>query len=291
MIQIISLFMIATQSFAAAPVIPDFKIKVYHGDPAHSDLWALEVAPPAGHHLNLEAPRSVEQGIFKFDRIQESPEKMIFQTDQKTIRSGAVAEVSIFVCDEKKTYCLKKKMSVTLDEKNAGVITEKFSAKKETKVIASPSKSKTSEIFIDNNPALAIREAKQKQKPLLIDFYGIWCPPCNLYNETIFNTKEFAEKTKNFVLLKMDADQEKSFELKSKFKIGGYPTLLIASVSENGSIEELERIVGYYPADEFFSRLALAYQHRNDIPEFRWKGRIEELLMSYLDQKKYDQVP
>jgi thiol-disulfide isomerase/thioredoxin len=119
----------------------------------------------------------------------------------------------------------------------------------------------------------------------LIDFYGIWCPPCNLYNETIFNTNEFAEQAKKFVLLKLDADADISWNLKSKFKIGGYPTLLIAKINAAGELEEVERIVGYYPPKEFFPRLSLAYQHRNSTDEQRWKGRFEEWLASQLEQK------
>lgn len=286
---ILSLLMTFIATVQAAPVIRDFKTQIYHGDAAHPQLWAIEIAPPAGHHFNLEAPKSAQQEKFALDVIQESPERILFQSE-KWVKAGAVIEVIAFVCDEKKTYCLKKKMFVTLDDSKAKVITEKFSKKAEAKVANIPVPVKETELFIDNDPAKAIAEARTTKKPVLIDFYGIWCPPCNLYNEMIFNTKEFAEQAKRFVLLKMDADHEKSFELKSKFKIGGYPTLIIATVNDRGALEESERIVGYYPAKEFYTRLNAAYQHRNDPAEQRWKGRLEELLSRELEQKNYDSM-
>lgn len=280
-------------AIAAAPSIPDYPVKLYHGS-KQTSLWALEIAPPPGHHFNLEAPHSAQVEQFSLDAVQESFNSIIFQGVNPALHSGATIEVSAFVCDEKKTYCIKKKMFVTLEDKNARPITEKFTAKKAAKVISIPEQkkpeTKNGELFIENQAAKAIAEVKATQKPILIDFYGIWCPPCNLYNETIFGTNEFAEQAKKFVLLKMDADDEKSFELKSKFKIGGYPTFLIAKMNAQGELEEVERIVGYYPPQEFYARLNDAYTHRNDPLEQRWKGRATEYLSALLEQKKFDEM-
>jgi thiol-disulfide isomerase/thioredoxin len=284
--------LLTTHSYATTTlVLKDFKTQIFHGDSTHPNIWAIEISPPAGHHFNLEAPRSAQLEKFNFDLVQESLNHLMFQSTQRSIRSGSVVEVSAFLCDEKKTYCMKKKMFVTLDDQKSQVITEKFSAKKEAKIASVPEAPlASSAAFIDNDSVRAILIAKTVKKPILIDFYGIWCPPCNLYNETIFNTKEFAEVAKKFVLLKMDADGEKSWELKSKFKVGGYPTLVLAKLSPNGTLEEVERIVGYYPPREFYSRLDQALLHLNDTPDVRWKGRFEELLSSLLDQKNFDEI-
>ena len=88
----------------------------------------------------------------------------------------------------------------------------------------------------------------------------------------------------------MDADSEKSFELKSQFKIGGYPTIIMAKVGASGRLEEVGRVVGYYPPKEFYARLDQAYLHRNDTNEKRWEGRQEELLSLQLEQKNYDEI-
>src|ERR1700735_70587 len=72
-------------------------------------------------------------------------------------------------------------------------------------------------------------KARKEGKPVLIDFFGIWCPPCNELDETVFETPSFLEKAKAFELLKIDADKESSWKLKNKFKIGGYPTVVFTN--------------------------------------------------------------
>lgn len=93
----------------------------------------------------------------------------------------------------------------------------------------------------------ALKEATKLKKPILIDFFGIWCPPCNQLDELVFSGVAFKQAAKRFVLLKMDADSEKSWALKSKYKVGGYPTLIMAQVQDNQAGDEIDRIVGFYP--------------------------------------------
>lgn len=95
--------------------------------------------------------------------------------------------------------------------------------------------------------------AKKGKKPLLISFYGIWCPPCNELEETVFETPTFNEKGKKFHLLKVDADATGSWSLKSKYKVGGYPTVVFAN-PEGG---ELFRVVGYRTPKEFLQIMDL----------------------------------
>lgn len=93
----------------------------------------------------------------------------------------------------------------------------------------------------------AFKRAKKEKKPLLVDFYGIWCPPCNELDGTVFEAEAFLSKAKDFVLLKVDADKRESWKVKSKYKIGGYPTILFA----NPAGKEIYRLVGYRPLPEF----------------------------------------
>lgn len=89
--------------------------------------------------------------------------------------------------------------------------------------------------------------AQKEKKPIIIDFFGIWCPPCNELDETVFETSGFIEKAKYFRLLKIDADQATSWKLKDKYQIGGYPTVVFTD--PKGA--EIYRIVGYRSLKEF----------------------------------------
>lgn len=97
----------------------------------------------------------------------------------------------------------------------------------------------------DSEATLA--KAKANGRPVMIDFFGVWCPPCNQLKETVFITPGFLERAKSFELLEVDADKPSSWKLKDRYKIGGYPTILFL----NPKGEELYRIVGYRAPDEF----------------------------------------
>jgi thiol-disulfide isomerase/thioredoxin len=280
-----------TQALATSFVVKNFEATVHHGGSARGGLWAIEITPPKAHHFNLDAPHGAKVDGFAFETVVENPQKMIFQAEDPTLKSGKSVETIAFLCDEAKTYCLKKKVMVNLDASTAKLLREKFkksvkgSNTKSDSVKKTESKNADSSITVE---ATAVAEAVRTGKPLLIDFYGIWCPPCNLYNETIFNTADFKKRMRDYVFLKLDADAESSFALKSRFKVGGYPTLILAKADKNGTLIELERIVGYFPPKEFFTKLDRAYAHRSDDEEKRWAGRKIERLQSLLEQKNYE---
>jgi thiol-disulfide isomerase/thioredoxin len=108
------------------------------------------------------------------------------------------------------------------------------------------------ELFMnDSKKAFAL--AKKNKNVLMIDFYGIWCPPCNEMNETVFESKAFLQKAKEFTFLKVDVDSKGSWKLKDRFNIGGYPTYVFTT-SEG---KEIYRVVGSRPLKEFMRILDL----------------------------------
>lgn len=67
------------------------------------------------------------------------------------------------------------------------------------------------------------------------DFWAVWCPPCNQM------AAEVLEGPLPYPVERVDADAPSSWELKSRYHIGGYPTVL--AVDAQG--EEVGRLVGY----------------------------------------------
>jgi thiol-disulfide isomerase/thioredoxin len=263
-----------------------------------SYFWLLNFLPPAEHHFNVEAPMKVTAfgDQVTFIKVGAELSHVGFRSSDQKLKPGTDASASIFLCDDAKTFCTKKTVTFVLNV-NSELKSLEFlpvaphaegegskPMKKPVKsVTPKPKKSgKKDELgFWNNNLSAALAESAKKQKPILIDFYGIWCPPCNQYNETIFPTKKFKKAAKNWVLLKMDADAAESFELKSHFKVGGYPTLLAVKAvdlkpadentadenkaDENKAVQslvEVDRIVGFYPLDEFTGLMAKAYDQR-----------------------------
>ncbi len=82
-----------------------------------------------------------------------------------------------------------------------------------------------------------IKVAKAEKKAILVDFTGSdWCGWCIRLKKEVFEQKEFAAVTKDFVLVELDFPQKKkqSAEEKAKnkawaekFAIEGFPTILL----------------------------------------------------------------
>lgn len=102
------------------------------------------------------------------------------------------------------------------------------------------------------------KEAKKENKPILIDFFGIWCPPCNELDEFVFESRPFLEKSKAFKLLKVDADKESSWKIKDQYQVGGYPTVLFT----DSLGKEIYRITGYRTPTEFVRVMELVLKSK-----------------------------
>ena len=81
----------------------------------------------------------------------------------------------------------------------------------------------------------AFKKAKAENKSVLVEFTGSdWCPPCIAMRKNVFSTKEFVKgASKNFILVELDfpkgdkALAEKNQPLAEKYKIEGYPTVIL----------------------------------------------------------------
>lgn len=100
----------------------------------------------------------------------------------------------------------------------------------------------------------AIAESKKTGKPILADFTGSdWCYWCKVLDKEVFETSEFKTwAKKNVVLLYLDYPQAKKLspeltkqneKLAEKFKIRGYPTVLVIN-SKGAEIGKLGYMEG-----------------------------------------------
>jgi len=97
----------------------------------------------------------------------------------------------------------------------------------------------------------ALTLADQSNKPLMIDFMAVWCPPCKAMEESTFCDPAVITKSQAFVTVRIDVDQQPDVANKyngnaRKYGGKGIPNLLFLSAKE----DTLQHIVGYYsPAD------------------------------------------
>lgn len=217
---------------------------------------------PSGHHFNVKAPMTWKQnGNTGLLPLLSRPDKIEFQSDSL---DSAELSFELFLCDDGETFCERHLLLASWDASN-------FSLKNVRPGTLEPSQGPSSQKeslsqshgFLVNRPKEALKRAKSEKKPLLIDFFGIWCPPCNELDEQVFSSNDFAAAAAGIVLLKLDADSPISWELKSKYQVGGYPTLILATPDG----DEIDRIVGFRPLTDVKALLGRVAEKPKKTPE------------------------
>ena len=103
----------------------------------------------------------------------------------------------------------------------------------------------------------ALAEARAARKPVFIDFYAAWCPPCRELERKVFSRNKVVEAAQGFVALKADVtDDRSSFaqRLTERYQIEGLPT--VAFFDSDGKERIGLRLVGYEGASQFIKRLS-----------------------------------
>ncbi|MHB0997506.1 MAG: thioredoxin family protein [Elusimicrobiales bacterium] len=183
----------------------------------------VRFSPRANHHFNLKAPQRC--GASAAFELKAASLKCQFS-------SGGPQAVSLKVCDDKNTYCVSEDFTV----KVAGPAASAAAA------MARNAADQADPLpgFVLNDTAAALRQAKKEGKLLFIDFFGRWCPPCRLMEDTVLNQDPFLEASSGMVRLGLDVDAPQAREWLARFKVSGYPTYLVA----DARLREIGRVSG-----------------------------------------------
>ena len=73
----------------------------------------------------------------------------------------------------------------------------------------------------------AFAAAKAADKPIFLFWGAEWCPPCAQIKSTIFNKREFQERSRLFVPVYLDGDTPSAQRHGEHFGIVGYPTMIL----------------------------------------------------------------
>ncbi|MBQ0932029.1 thioredoxin family protein [Ideonella alba] len=99
----------------------------------------------------------------------------------------------------------------------------------------------------------AFAQAREQRKPVLLYWGAVWCPPCNHLKSTLFNRQDFIERSKSVVPVYLDGDAPGAQKLASRFKVRGYPTMIL--MDPQG--QELTRLPGEIDAPQVLRVLQL----------------------------------
>ena len=85
-----------------------------------------------------------------------------------------------------------------------------------------------------SNFETALNKARENGKFLFVDCYTSWCGPCKMMAKTVFTIDSVANFfNSHFVNLKVDMEKGEGLQLKEKYHIEAYPTLLLIKEGMN----------------------------------------------------------
>lgn len=91
-------------------------------------------------------------------------------------------------------------------------------------------------------------------KPVFLYWGAAWCPPCHEIRAAVFKTREFVERSRQFVAVYLDGDSDDAQRYGEQFGVMGYPTIIVFSPQG----EELTRIASGIDIAAFANVLDLA---------------------------------
>ena len=104
----------------------------------------------------------------------------------------------------------------------------------------------------------ALAEARDNNKPVMLDFYADWCTSCKEMESLTFSDPSVQAALKDVVLLQADVtpNDEKDKELYKHFGIIGPPAIIF--YDSTGEEKRNYRVVGYMPAKKFSAHVKQA---------------------------------
>jgi thioredoxin-related protein len=109
----------------------------------------------------------------------------------------------------------------------------------------------------------AFAQARAEAKPVFVYWGAKWCPPCNHVKATLFNRQDFIARSRAFVPVYVDGDSPGAQKLGARFKVSGYPTMLLF----NPQGAELTRLPGEVEGERYTQVLTLGMNAQRPVKD------------------------
>jgi thiol:disulfide interchange protein len=96
-------------------------------------------------------------------------------------------------------------------------------------------------------PALA--QARETGRPIMVDFFATWCPPCKMLDAQTYSDSRVREASKTWIMVRIDVDRNKT--LAQQYQISSIPTIVVL----DSTGKETRRTTGFIPAEPMLSLL------------------------------------
>ncbi len=102
--------------------------------------------------------------------------------------------------------------------------------------------------------AKAKKQAAKLKKPMMVDYYADWCPPCRAMFATTYKNKDVVERSKRFVPVLVDIDKQRKDA--DAARIEAVPTV----VFYDSRGKEILRSEGYHQPKDMLKLMSEAEQ-------------------------------
>jgi thiol-disulfide isomerase/thioredoxin len=143
--------------------------------------------------------------------------------------------------------------------------------------------------FFEGSWKALLQLAKEQNKPIFVDVYTDWCPPCKRMDKEVLPLAAVgAVYNKSFINYKLDAEKGEGIKLAKQYEVGAFPTYLY--LSPEGVL--LARVLDYQEPDTFIAYAQEAVKkNREQVlskldKQFQAGNRDLNFLKAYIIQKK-----
>jgi thioredoxin-related protein len=138
----------------------------------------------------------------------------------------------------------------------------------------------------------ALKSAQKEDRHIIADFYSEKCPWCDRLEDSTFTHPEVIALSKDMIFVKAEAKEDTA--LRDQYEIAGFPTVILMKSSG----EEIDRIYGYLPPEEFVSTIQSYLQGKETLEDVENRFRADstdvelafKLAEKYEARRKYDQA-
>jgi thioredoxin-related protein len=130
----------------------------------------------------------------------------------------------------------------------------------------------------------ALKTAQEQDRHIIAEFWSDECKWCERLEDSTFTSKDVIALSKEMIFVKAEA--KKDTALRDQYEIAGFPTVILMKSSG----EEIDRIYGYLPPEEFVSTIQSYLQGKETLEDIenRFGADSTDVELAFKLAEKYE---